>query len=601
LITSQSADTLRQLNINLFLLIDYRNAYHQVLESIKAPIILWARDPRTQQQISKISHIRIPGGPDDVPKGCEEVSATGASTLFKEKGSRQMAIGTVWLPALRDRLWEAYLIPPAGNWFELPNILDDLQPVGKKASTPKVLFLARLDPYKRPWLMVELAKAFRHVEFWVAGHSHFEGPGSYTVNLDEHPNIHVLDYVDGIQKERMLTEAWFLVSTSAHEGVAISFLEALKCETPILGMVDPGGLVSSYGVYAGDFEGTGMTGMDALKNGFQQLLSNPDLRTSLGKAGREHVLATYTGKRFFEGFVALAKRVGIPTSATELNQADQESLPVTVVIPSCERASDIHMVLSNLLNMQSMTHPDTEILLVHVCPDSFRQRASIHTQTQLQCRNAFSTSKIIHLDYVALNAEIGCNSRHFAALEAKNRILVHLDDDLMPTDDMVNAMVQEVQNERPFPNCGFYGYSHRNCGTDGYCIKDCQDSTDPSFVLINIASMSAELNKRFVASFNSSHTYRELGGINRGNGCDLLFNHVAMQLGIKPQLIKQGSGSDDLQYVSNQSQLVGYSTEHDHYIYRDQICRCMGRKSLTAQCAQEYQSKHAARSESDPS
>jgi len=54
------------------------------------------------------------------------------------------------------------------------------KPAWMEAPTPEVLFLARLDPYKRPWLLVELAKAFPQVTFFAAGKSHFQGTGSFS-------------------------------------------------------------------------------------------------------------------------------------------------------------------------------------------------------------------------------------------------------------------------------------------------------------------------------------------------------------------------------------------------------------------------------------
>lgn len=49
---------LKDAKIDVFLLIDYRRSYDNVLNAIlehmSAPIILWARDPRTEQQIQNL-------------------------------------------------------------------------------------------------------------------------------------------------------------------------------------------------------------------------------------------------------------------------------------------------------------------------------------------------------------------------------------------------------------------------------------------------------------------------------------------------------------------------------------------------------------------
>jgi len=333
LITIDSDAQFKKTRFDFFLTIDYRTDYRKVLNTYQGgqaaatPVIIWARDPRTRQQIFNIENIRLPAEPDLVPAGCGSALATDAGVLFNQSSSRRIAIGVTWLQALRDRLWEAYLIPLVGNVFSLPNILDYIEPVGTKASHPTVIFLARLDPYKRPWLMFELAKAFPHVQFLVVGRSHFEGRGSYQVDFGQFPNVRSFQHMDGLEKARMLTEAWFLVSTSAHEGVAISYLEALKCETPLLGMVDPGGLVSEYGIFAGEFGGTGLNGLNALKRGFQHLLTNHELRARLGRAGRQHVLATHSGEHFFNAFVVLAEHVGIATVLREEGELQEATSP----------------------------------------------------------------------------------------------------------------------------------------------------------------------------------------------------------------------------------------------------------------------------------
>jgi len=83
-----------------------------------------------------------------------------------------------------------------------------------------------------------------------------------------------------------------------HEGLAISYLEALLCKTPLLSTVNPGGIVSSYGVFVGEFSGSGMHGMPALREGFQKLVSDHTWRINLGEEGRKHVLETHNPGRF---------------------------------------------------------------------------------------------------------------------------------------------------------------------------------------------------------------------------------------------------------------------------------------------------------------
>ena len=89
-------------------------------------------------------------------------------------------------------------------------------------SIPKLFFLARLDPYKRPWLFAELARHFPEVEFLFLGKAHHRGEGAWEPN--ELPdNVKLMGHISGEQKTRILSSAWVLVNTSIHEGLAVSF------------------------------------------------------------------------------------------------------------------------------------------------------------------------------------------------------------------------------------------------------------------------------------------------------------------------------------------------------------------------------------------
>jgi len=216
---------LRSIDFDVFLLIDYRNNYNAVLDIFpETPVILWARDPRTNKQIENLQGIRFPGDMKTRPRGTHVPKATRAGHLFEKMENplmvpsggvdsrRRMLIGVTWLPALRDRLWEAYNIPVRGNAFELPNIVQGCEDgvAIKKSENPSVIFVGRLDPYKRPWLMVELAKMFPEVEFNVLGRRHEFGRRSYDIERDSGllpHNLKLLGQVTGEEKWRRLAAA----------------------------------------------------------------------------------------------------------------------------------------------------------------------------------------------------------------------------------------------------------------------------------------------------------------------------------------------------------------------------------------------------------
>ena len=131
--------------------------------------------------------IRIPGD-SSPPQGRGTPDATGAGALYRSF-TPNLVVGVTWMPALENRLLEAYEIPTSVA-ASLPNVIR-ISPVEPKdtgeAPAPLVVFLARLDPYKRPWLLVALARAFPNVNFVVAGQAHFSGKGQ-CVHSHARPN-----------------------------------------------------------------------------------------------------------------------------------------------------------------------------------------------------------------------------------------------------------------------------------------------------------------------------------------------------------------------------------------------------------------------------
>ena len=301
----------RSERVDALLLIDYRPNYGRLCWALpRTPMIVWVRDPRPPEDVAKVSSLRIPGANGVIPKGIMPLDCTSLGTIART--SRLLGRPIVFAtpePQLRSKLTGAIGMD-IDDLSLLPNPID-LEPGDvRKSERPQVIFLARLDPYKRPWLFAELACRFPDVEFLLAGGAYHKGEGTWTPG-DLPSNVRFLGHIDGPQKVRALSSAWFLVNTSIHEGLAVSFLEALACETPLLACVDPGGIVSRFGLYAGRFDGTGMEALPALSAGMKRLLSDPGLRLQLGKAGRSWVRQTHNWANFVSSFRDLCARIGV--------------------------------------------------------------------------------------------------------------------------------------------------------------------------------------------------------------------------------------------------------------------------------------------------
>ena len=311
----EALPALRQERIDLILTVDYRPSYHRLFWLLpRTPIIVWARDPRTPDDVSRIDTLRIPGQEDVLPQGIGHIDCTSLASMARRSRlvGRKIVVASKF-PHIADKLVATYGM---GGTDVLPNpdVFDYTLPVGAKHLSPRIAFLARLDPYKRPWLFVELARRFPEVEFLLLGRCHFQGPGSWQP-AELPANVKVMGHVEGEEKRRLLASSWVLVNTSIYEESPVSMLEALACETPVLSCVDTGGIAARFGVYAGRFDGTGLEGLPALEAGLRQLLENCEARERLGREGRAWVMREHSTERFLEAFGAIVSRLGMRTGS----------------------------------------------------------------------------------------------------------------------------------------------------------------------------------------------------------------------------------------------------------------------------------------------
>ena len=298
-------------NLDLILSIDYRIGYRRVFKILpRTPILVWVRDPRPPEDVAKINTTRIPGQENIMPKGLNPIDCTSLARVVKNSKwlRRPVLFGT---PAtfLADKVLGTYGVQPPEVSL-LPNIIDIEPGEVVKSEHPRVIFLARLDPYKRPWLFAELARHFPEVEFLFLGKAHHQGEGAWEPN-DLPNNVKLMGHISGEKKTQIISSAWVLVNTSIHEGLAVSFQEALKCETPVLSCVNPENVVDRFGIYVGRWDGTGLEGMPKFIEGLTRLLEDKELRTRLGKEGRQWVTDIHSKSKFLEAFNNLCTQAGV--------------------------------------------------------------------------------------------------------------------------------------------------------------------------------------------------------------------------------------------------------------------------------------------------
>jgi glycosyltransferase involved in cell wall biosynthesis len=100
-----------------------------------------------------------------------------------------------------------------------------------------------------------------------------------------------------------------IVNTSIHESLPISFLEALHCGTPIVGCQDPEHVTSRFGVFVGEWRGSGLEGLTAFSGAVERLLDDEGLRLRLGHEGRDWARSTHTSEHFLAAFSRVADSI----------------------------------------------------------------------------------------------------------------------------------------------------------------------------------------------------------------------------------------------------------------------------------------------------
>jgi glycosyltransferase involved in cell wall biosynthesis len=305
------AKRLRAERFDLLLMIDYRTSYRFFAAALpRTPIIIWARDPRTPADVRKIDTLRIPGGEGARPQGIDVTDCTSLGRIVS--ASRLLGRPVLFAtpaPELAANVPITYGVA-AQEVFFLPNPIDLDSAVVRKCARPRVIFLGRLDPIKRPWLFMELAGQFPEVEFVFMGQAHFEGGGAWRPE-NVPANVRMLGHVDGAEKLETVASAWALVNTSIHEGLAVSFLEALACETPIISCQNVEEVASRFGAYVGSFDGDGLDALPRFAEALTRLLLDEPTRTRLGREGRAWVAETHNPARFLSAFGELCARAGL--------------------------------------------------------------------------------------------------------------------------------------------------------------------------------------------------------------------------------------------------------------------------------------------------
>lgn len=185
--------------------------------------------------------------------------------------------------------------------FLLPNFIDIPKKKIKKSKDPSIIWLSRLDPIKQPEICFYLAQERPDIDFYILGSSHEIHGGK---NRDNHfrkkyshvKNLHFLGFQSGDVKERILSEAWILINTSAYECLPVSFLEAMAHKCALLSTQNPDGYTEKFGAWA----------LTPMQFGAElNILLHNDSWSEKGKMGYDYVSKYHSTKVGVEKHISL--------------------------------------------------------------------------------------------------------------------------------------------------------------------------------------------------------------------------------------------------------------------------------------------------------
>ena len=300
----QASSPSKHPKLSVLLTIDFRPTYAQIIEASDEALVVWVRDPRPSEDVEKIATLEIPGT-SDAPAGITWVDCSSLGAIVERAR-------TAGRPVIMASPAPSLLAPKAPGTYGtertplefLPNPMGVVPGRKRTSKSPRVVFLGRLDPIKRPWVFVELARRFPSTEFLMLGNAYVQGIGAWQPSRLP-GNVRLMAHVEGAEKARLLASAWMIVNTSIHEALPISFLEALHSATPIVSCQNPEDMTSRFGVYVGRWDGSGLEGLDAFSDAVTHLLDDHEARVQLGRVGRAWVRSTHTRERFLGAFQRL--------------------------------------------------------------------------------------------------------------------------------------------------------------------------------------------------------------------------------------------------------------------------------------------------------
>jgi len=207
-----------------------------------------------------------------------------------------------------------YLIPLVQDHYHLPfspiflpNPIDIKPHKIEKSATPSVLFLARIDPVKRVWIFLKIAKHMPKVQFYLAGKCHDARYQKMVLRVVEKiPNLKYLGYVLDAEKEAILDKSWFYLNCSLKEGLPVAFLEASAHKCAIISHMNPDHFAWKFGAWINQGEGDYVP---YYVSAIQRLIDREDVLQKRQEAGYQYVLKHHETRKVIRRHIDVYKKL----------------------------------------------------------------------------------------------------------------------------------------------------------------------------------------------------------------------------------------------------------------------------------------------------
>lgn len=277
---------LRRKNYDIYLSIELTSDWVLKHETnIHKKLILWIQDPRPKYEWDEIATMTLMPEPNYYNQTIYDL----VHNLAMDGRVRFVSQGHF----LNQKAIDLYRLPKNTNIQYMPNPIEidsefDVEKYNKKNM---IIFLGRLEDVKRGWLFCETAKLLPEYDFWVLGKINTlkAQTANFWDKYKDIPNLHFAGHVDGDKKNQFLKDAKILMNTSIHEGLPVSFLEAMSYGCALVSNRNPDDLTSKFGIWTGDILGNGFEQIDLYVDAIKALMTNEEKRKKLGIAARKYV------------------------------------------------------------------------------------------------------------------------------------------------------------------------------------------------------------------------------------------------------------------------------------------------------------------------